>query len=315
MMDNSNKKNTVFVMASTGYNKPLVESHGYKVYSPYKGSGLLSRIVREIWFTIPLLNNKFWFDKSIVSSQPNYIIIYDSLITKEYLIWIHELFPNAQINYCYNNMVGKARHLFPRDIPEFVRVWTYDEYDSRKYKLNLYPYCITRKSYPQKKHSKYDVFFVGKDKGRGEWLCAFEKRLCSMGLKTKFIITKNGRLSKKKPYYQKEIPYNEVLNYNSRSKSILNIVMSNQEGVTMRDIEATSMSIKLITNNKHIKNKDFYNPSNIFILGERDETEIVDFLSSEFENIPNRIFDIHTFKNRIDTITSQSIVINEREIR
>lgn len=297
-----NYDNTIFVMASRGYQKRIMREKGFRVFHPYKDEYTIGRIAREIWFRIPFISDSFWYEKSIVCNDIKYIIVYDPQITVNYLNWLHAKLPEASIIFTYNNMVGKSRHLLPSQIPEFVKVWTYDDYDSNKFGLNLRPYFIDSK--PILTNNKdYDVFFVGCDKGRGEWLCGFEKQLQKMGLKTKFIITKDGKFSRKKKYYQVPISYSEVLDYDSRSRAILNVVMENQEGVTQRDIESLMFNTKLITTNKHLKNKDFYNPNNIFILGEREIKDLKEFIKTTPDPVDEEVFKKHTFEHWMDVIT------------
>ena len=296
--------NTVFVMVPWGYNSKPYEEKGFRVFSPYTDKSIVTRLIRELWFRLPGLPNRYWYNTCIIKNRPQYILINDPLITVDFLEWLHKELPSTQINLTYGNMVGKAKNLNPKEVPDYVRMWTYDDYDSRKYNIQLYPYCVSNGSI-NKKEPEYDVFFVGRDKGRGEWLLDFEKQLKAMGLKTKFIITKSRRVSKNKAYYQKEISYEEVLDYDSKSRAILNIVMENQEGVTMRDLEATSLNIKLITNNKNIVKKDIYNPKNVFVLGIDDLNSIVDFIRSNPDPIPEELFKKHSFEGRMDVITRE----------
>ena len=63
-----------------------------------------------------------------------------------------------------------------------------------------------------------------------------------------------------------------------QSRAILDIVQSGQSGITLRPMEAMFYNKKLITNNIYIKEYDFYNPRNIFILQERNINELNEFL-------------------------------------
>ena len=102
------------------------------------------------------------------------------------------------------------------------------------------------------------------------------------------------------------ISYQEVLEYDARSKAILNVVMDNQEGITLRDIEAITINVKLITTNKHIVSKDFFNHNNIFVLGEREIEELVEFLESKPEPISQELIEKHSFEHRMDVITGEA---------
>ena len=301
--------NTAFVMIPRGYNCKNIQDKGFSVYNPYKDKTVAGRIVREICFHFPFFKEQWWYNPDIIDANPKYIIIYDPLITKDYLTWLHQKLPDTQLNFLYNNMIGKANHLYPQQIPAFVRIWTYDDYDAKRFNIPIYPYCITSPIITNNRNPEYDVLFVGRDKGRGEWLVNLEKELQSMGLKTKFIITKTKRYSRKKPFHQNEISYDTVLDYVSKSRAILNVTMDNQEGVTLRDIEAITYNIKLITTNKNITNKDFYNPNNVFIIGTEDISKLPAFLKSNPEPISSELILNHSFENKMNAITSDTYAL------
>lgn len=302
-----NKKNTIFIMAPIGYARRCIEEKGIKVFSPYYGDDLPMRLLREICFRIPFLPKVVWYNKEILNNKYECINIIDVNITSHYLKWIKKIYPNAHINFLYDNMVGKARNIPPNKIPNSIDIWTYDDYDSRKYGIKLRKnYWLDEKIFGTRKKSEIDVFFVGCDKGRAERLLELEKKLQSMGVTTKFIITKDKRYSKKKSFYQDAISYSQVIDYDSRSRAILNITMENQEGVTMRDMESIAIGVKLITTNKNIVNKDLYNKNNVFILDVDDIEEIPNFLNSEYIDVLGDIKDAHTFEAMLDEITTRT---------
>ena len=299
-----NKSNTIFIMMAKGYARQAIEKKGVKVFSPFYGDGILLRIFREICFRIPFLPKRIWYNNLIIHNKYEFINIIDVNITRGFLIWIKKKYPFAQINFIYNNMVGNARHINPKYIPKGIRIWTYDDYDARKFNIRLFNnYWVNEDMIAPRKEPEYDVFFIGRDKGRGEKLLALEKELQKMGLKTKFIITKDGKLSKEKPYYQKEIPYDQIIDYDTRSRAILNVTMDNQEGVTMRDMESVAIGVKLITTNRNIVNKDLYHENNVFILGVDKLNDLPQFLEKESVDVWSRIKEKHTFEAMLNEIT------------
>ena len=300
-----NTENTIFIMAPVGYARKTIQEKGVNVFSPYHGDDLPLRLFREICFRIPFLPKVPWYNKEFLNASPDYINIIDVNITPHYLKWIRKKFPDAQLNFIYDNMVGKARNIEPARVPEGIRVWTYDDYDARKYKIRLYRnYWVREMLIKPVKDPEFDVFFVGKDKGRGKMLLSLEKKLRSMGLKTKFIITKDKKTSKEKPYYQQPVPYEEVIDIDTRSRAILNVTMENQEGVTMRDMESVAIGVKLITTNKNIVNKDLYDKNNVFILGVDKLNNLPDFLNAEHVDVWSDIRNRHTFEAMMDEITN-----------
>ena len=160
------KDSVVFITARANYVVHGLKNDGYTVIRPYKGRTIIGRILREVWFRLHL-PERVWYSKT---EDRDHYIIQDPLITKKYLIWLREMHPNSKIYFMYGNMVGNAKHLLPDEIPSSISVWTYDPHDAKKYGINLYEGGYSRSFIGKKKQVKYDVVYVGADKGRGEYL-------------------------------------------------------------------------------------------------------------------------------------------------
>ena len=219
-----------------------------------------------------------------------YLIVEDSIITKQFLIWIRKNFPDSRIIFKYTNMIGKAHHILPQDVPDEIEIWTYDKYDSDKYGIKLskcggYPTYYVGK----KREKKYDIMYVGKDKGRSEEILYLQKKFENLGLKTKFLIMPTTRISKKKSFYSKPISYEEVIKLVTESRAILNITLPNQQGATLRDYESIFNEVKLITTNKNIKSLDFYDSNNVFLLKEDDLNDLPRFIYEPYRTLDSTI--------------------------
>ena len=300
----ANYNNVLFITAGKGYLREGALSEGYKVQAPYVEHNLFERVLREIFFKLPFLPSNIWYNKKVCKQDVEYVFVTDPLITVDYLKWLRLQFVNAQLNFTYGNMVGKAKHVMPCDIPEGWRVWTYDDYDARTYGLRLYHVNAYPKSFLKPKMpSEYDVLFVGKDKGRGEYLLQLEAKMNSMGLRTLFIIARDGKLSPSKKYYKRAIPYKDVVELIVRSKAVLNVAMDGQEGMTMRDLESMFFGVKLLTTNKNVVKMDFYHPENVFIVDGLNIDDLPQFLNTSMVEIPDKVKNKHTFESFIEFIT------------
>jgi len=310
------EKSVIFVSARRGYIAEGICAEGFDVVYPYRDKTLFGRVIREIWFKCGL-PELVWYTK--IKKKVDIIVVQDPLITKEYLEWLKKTHPNSKINFMYGNMVGKAKHLLPYEVPNSISIWTYDSYDAKKYGLNLYKGGYSRLFIGTKKETQYDVFYIGADKeGRGEYILDLQRKMEELGVKTKYIITPNGRFAKKKVYHSKPIPYSKVIEYINKSRAVLNIAMPNQTGATIRDFESIFNSIKLITTNRSIKNYDFYREENVFILGERNLSELVCFLNSPFQPIEGEILKKYTITALVEEIVATnkiSIEIDYKENR
>ena len=283
------KNQTVILSTKRGYTTQGLQNAGYTVLYPFRDKTFLGRCLREVWIRMKLPES-VWYSRAVTKLNPQYITLHDPQITRKYLLWLQKEFPKAHIHFQYDNLVGNARHLRPEQIPEGIDASTYDPADSKKYGLRLRPAGgYFAKYIGIKRPTKYDVFFVGADKGRGEYLLELEKQMKELGLKTKFIITADGRIAKHKSYYSKRIPYEKVIEYDNESRAILNVTMPGQTGATMRDYESVFNQVKLITTNPNIRNYDIYKEENVFILGERDLKELPAFLQTPFVPLDEEI--------------------------
>lgn len=300
-----NKDEIILITPERGFLYHGPKSEGYKIYAPFRDRNIFERILREICFRCPLLPRKIWYNKEFLGNQAKYIIVSDTLVTREYLEWLHKKFPSAQLNFTYGNMVGKSRHLLPDQIPSYYRIWTYDGYDSEKYRLRLVSSGAYYKSFViPKQQTEYDVIYVGADKGRGEYILELERKMNSLGLKTKFVIVANGRLSKRKSYYKKFMPYDEIVNLISRSKSVLNVALENQKGITIRDMESMFFDVKLLTTNKNIVNTDIYHPNNVYVIDGLNIDNLQEFMALPHTPLSDDIKNRYTFDNYIEEIIS-----------
>lgn len=295
------KDGVIFITARKKYVVDGLKNDGYTVLRPYKDTTIIGRVIREIWFRSGL-PERVWYIK--IKKEADDIIVQDPLITKEYLEWLIKTYPKSRIHFIYGNMVGNAKHLLPNEVPKGILVWTYDSHDANKYGLNLYEGCYSKSFIGKKKETKYDVFYVGADKGRGKYLLDLQRRMEELGMKTKFIITADGRFAKKKNYYSKPISYLKVIEYVNESKAVLNIVLPNQTGATMRDYESVFNEVKLITNNHSIKDFAFYKEENVFIIGERSLSDLPEFLFSAFVPIEDDIKDELTMDRLVELVTN-----------
>jgi hypothetical protein len=304
-MSKSNKENTLIIMAASG-GFPFEEysAEGYRTIPAYKPTNLFTRLLREVCFRLPLLPKVIWYNPAVLEKPTEFIYIRDAIITKHYLLWLQKNYPKAQINFVYENLIGRARHLRPNEIPKGIRIWTFDSGDAERYHIRLkkvmayFTSCLK-----PAKEKKYDLLFVGRDKGRGDWLKGLEEYLQSQGIKTKFHIVQDGRFSRKKPYYEKPVSYNQLTDWVGESRALLNVCMENQKGITLRDLEAYFNQIKLVTTNLNISDTEIYDPSNTFVLTENNFKELVDFLKRDYVRTHELSWENHRIEDYIAEIT------------
>ncbi|HBI89919.1 MAG TPA: hypothetical protein DDY75_18985 [Sphingobacterium sp.] len=99
-------------------------------------------------------------------------------------------------------------------------------------------------------------------------------------------------------FIHQQIQYIDYIKLVLKSEYIVDILVDVHEGLSFRVFEAVGYKKKLITNNKTIRNYDFYHPNNIFILGDEDR-EFAEFLNLPYVEINENIIEKYDFDNWI----------------
>ena len=128
---------------------------------------------------------------------------------------------------------------------------------------------------------------MGRPKTRKKDIVDLEKKLKEEGIQTNFKIIEN-----EKDY----VSYDEYLKMIAESKCILDYNQEGQVGLSLRPMEALFLERKLITNNTDIKNYDFYNHDNVFILGEDNINEIKEFINKPYRKVNQDIINYYDFE-------------------
>lgn len=158
----------------------------------------------------------------------------------------------------------------------------------------------------------FDIFFIGINKGRFSKLFLLEEKIEEIGLVPCFIyVSKLRHLFSKR--YSNPILYNEVVDYISKSKVILDFSKDGQFGLTLRVYESIYYNKKLITDNQSIDQYDFYNESNILIIKDyNDVNKIIYFLSIPFIPYSPSIFERYSLNSLISRIDNSNTIEDVR---
>lgn len=233
------------------------------------------------------------------------ILIFFDCFKSPYFNLIKKYKNNRKILWIWNKVREDEKKYIQLLKNEKVELWTFDREDSIKLKLNFTSQFFWRKI-KEKFEEKKGIFFIGLDKGRYNQI----ERLGRIYQGKKDFVILRDKTSKKneKKYYQnKLLNYGETLKKIEDSLCLLEITLEKQSGITLRALEALFFKKKLITNNKDIKNYNFYHPNNIFILEENyTNEEINEFLKKEYFNISIDIIKNYTFENWLNKITNKT---------
>lgn len=103
-------------------------------------------------------------------------------------------------------------------------------------------------------------------------------------------------------FTKNHVPLAEVEQKMKDAEILIDLIRDNQTGLSFRVFEAMALHKKLITNNKTIKDYDFYNPNNILILNKEVSNIDDTFLNNEYEDVPTEIYEKYTIDGWIKNV-------------
>lgn len=273
-----------------------IAKQGINVETLYKPCNVFLRVIRKIWLISGIFSPNIWcgaWKKDI--KKYDTILVHANKITAVIPKYIKKQSDKCRVIYWFWDPVSNCTN--PERISdEYSEKWSFDPIDSKQYNLKFNTTYYFKDLKLPENNIKYDVFFIGQDKGRLDYLMELENTFKNIGVSNYFHIVEDRWKHKKKEYkLSKKISYNESLKYIAQSKAILDIVQQGQNGQTLRAMESLFFSKKLITNNKEIKNCDFYCKDNIFILGVDNLYNLNDFLNTLYQPVDNIIIENYEF--------------------
>ncbi len=292
--DSNIDKNRILVLTETDRDiDPMFQAwldnglHADLLFAPVKSR--LLRAFRRLWLNGVFPGASLWYGTwkhSILDYDM--IIIHASELTRTIPKWIRSQQKDMRIIYWYWNPVNERSNPALVDDSE-TELWSFDSADCAKYgmKQNIQYYYGS----PEEIHEvKYDVYFVGHDKGRAEQLSDIKAKLDNLGITYRFDLIEEN---------QPNIPYNEVRENIKNSRAILEVNQSGQSGYTLRALEALFFQKKLITTNESIMRESFYRENNIYIIG-HDDYSLKEFMDASMDDTSylQQEYDIDAWLNR-----------------
>ena len=280
-----------------------IKKMGYRIFVPYRGKGLILRLLRELWFRFKIPGISVWYNRDLLRDDSEIYLLRDSLITPDFINWLRKNHPDSKLIMDYDNLASTT--IRPDQIEDpTVEKWSYDVDDCRQYQMKMKPRSfldVYKLEEHEKESPQYDVLYLGRDKGRLEYLLSLEKKLQEIGLRTYFHICANRRYQTLfNRHYKKLIPYSAYMELMKKSRAILNIVNKPQASMTMRDFEVAFNRIKGITNNPLAVQFPLYDPSRYFILGVDDIKTLPAFLDTPFLPLTDEELEPYCYEKSIE---------------
>ncbi len=242
------------------------------------------------------------------------IIIKGEYVTDGILIMLRENNPDAELIYYNWDSIKNSRYS-TSIINAVDRAYTFDSADAKQQpKLKLLPlFFLDEYRTRTTKESgvyKYDICFIGTArKGRFEHVNSISKANVAKSLyfhvylqsRLKHFINRvtikgyNSFDSKYLSYASlSSVKVKEVFD---QSRAVLDIQHPSQSGLTMRTFECLASRKKLITTNKNIREYDFYNKDNIFVMNGKNTGELNEFLRSPYVMVNEELVEAYSLGN------------------
>lgn len=263
------------------------------------------RLIRRLMMKITFISNFIWF-KKISKFINNYdlVIVFTSELLLKVPQYIRKYNKECKIIMWYWNPVDLKTN--PNKINrEIAEIWSFDKKDCENYMLNYSNQFYYSGLNSSESNIKYDIFFIGKDKGRASEIIKLAEKWKELDLILNInIIYSNNHINRE--YNSNYMDYTKIIDNIKLSKAILDLNQENQVGLTLRPLEALFFERKLITNNQAIIDYDFYNLNNIYVLG-KDDRDISDFLNLDYQPIEHSIIEKYDFVNWVNRFYDQGV--------
>lgn len=189
-------------------------------------------------------------------------------------------------------------------IPFFDEVYSFEKEDCQKYNLKFISNFIYKEEKSDKLDFDYDVFNISSKDKRTPKIIEIAKKLKAEGIVYKIIILdkKNKLQTDSVAVINKAISLDEVNNYIANSRALIDFHREKQNGLTFRVFESLGTQKKLITTNGDIKNYDFFNPNNIYVVENNEFAVSKTFFETAYTPIPKEIYEKYTLDGWIKTV-------------
>lgn len=172
-----------------------------------------------------------------------------------------------------------------------VKCHSFDEDDCKKYGMQLHDSFYNMHVSVPDEQIDTDFYFLGAAKDRGEIVMQTKELLSQYRIN--FVMPSS---------LAEYITYADNIRNIMRSRCVVEILQEHQHDMTLRPLEAIAFRKKLLTNNPAIVKYTFYNPQNIFVLGQDDLSTLPTFLLTPYMDIDKSVIERYDINNWLDSI-------------
>lgn len=186
-------------------------------------------------------------------------------------------------------------------------IYTFDLDDANKYGFRFisnYIY-IDKKPLVAASELPTDIFMIASIDERLPLWNKVSAYCREKGIQTDFIC-----VGKREPaeldagivYSKNNLFLEAIENRMHQSKAFLDLIRTEQNGLSFRIFEAMAYQRKIITSNTSVTRYPFYNPNNILVLNESTISDIKAFMERPFEPLTEEMYHHYTVSNWVDTV-------------
>lgn len=255
----------------------------FQTHNAYRLNKKIGLPFRRIWFR-RCLN-----DKKLEISDDVCFVFYESFpmsYSRKFLSYLKKKFPNCKCCFIFLNPVEHANMYCYKKYTTVAQYYdaalAVSERDAEEYGFRYYSGTIYMPRPVSDKSIRSDVFFVGMNKGRLHKLLEIYQTLTQADLKCDFYINdveKDEMRFADDIKYNCPISYEEVIDHVAHTKCVLEVLQNDDDYFSLRTIEAYVYKKKLLTTNKTIVNRDFYDSRIVSIINDPKEIDI-DFVKA-----------------------------------
>ncbi len=201
--------------------------------------------------------------------------------------------------------------------PQFDEIYTFDPVDSERFSWHYRPLFFKKEECEPDDNKRYDLIFLCSMHTRRMQVLLRLKDIAARYNKTLFSYIYVPRLQyikeaviKRSPLYKggrdalhfTSLPMDDTNDIYNHTRCFVDYTFPQQNGLSMRTIESVGHKCKLITNNRHVMDTDFYDPSNVYIY-DPDNFDIPEaFIDEPYRDIPQEVYDRYSLEGFLEDI-------------
>ena len=227
------------------------------------------------------------------------IIVFDTKVPTDYLIWLCRKYPNRRIVLWFWNPVQNARRIDL--IPHKVELWSYSKHDCERFRMRhntrFYFDSVAQRAAQEPARPWPDTpkaLFIGRVKHREQAVLALKEQLERAGASVELhlMLDRAHALGS----YERPMPYPETIPLLQSSDVLIDIYDDPTAGLSLRVMESIFWNKKLVTDNIQVADEPFYYPRNIYVLGS-DTRDLREFLAEPPVPVSPEIRDYYLLSN------------------